>query len=61
MYSYEIEQMIDARVQRLLQQDNEYLYANSPQAQRDREDEITAAVVREFEAGVARRLAGLRA
>lgn len=59
-YSGEVERMIDVRVQRLLATDGEYLYAATPEAQREREDEITAAVEREFAAGVQRRMAGLQ-
>ena len=61
MTESELERMIDRRVQRLLSTDRVYQNAENAEQQSAREHEITAAVVREFEAGVQRRLAGFRA
>ena len=57
MNDSQYERMIDARVQRLLSTDSAYRNAENAEEAQEREDEITAAVEREFAAGVARRLA----
>lgn len=59
MNDSQYEEVIDRRVQRLLSSDAAYRNAENAEQQAEREAEITAAVEREFQAGVERRKAGL--